>query len=106
MDYTNQFETDPLHDDIRDRKHAKNDISAEIRRQFEPQVTLGGVQSALDLREYAPYFKDEVFSATSDPDELRARRQSTGEIWGRSLKNMGLYAGTTFLDNVVGSLVD
>jgi len=105
MDYTNQFETDPLYDDIRDRKHAKNDISAEIRRQFEPQVTLGGVQSALDLREYAPYFKDEVFSATSDPDELRARRQSTGEIWGRSLKNMGLYAGTTFLDNVVGSLV-
>lgn len=52
-------------------------------------------------------FEDFDFYVTSEmnPEEIRARRQSTGEKWANaSVKMVGL-AGTTFLDGTVGTVM-
>jgi len=52
-------------------------------------------------------FDEFDFGVTHDmnPEEIRARRQSTGDKWGNaSVKMLGL-AGTTLLDNTVGTII-
>jgi len=60
-----------------------------------------------DLESYQPYWGDQAVPSDDfvNLEDERAKRQSASEIWLRSAKNMGLYAGTTFLDNIVGTVV-
>ena len=80
MEDNTQFETDPLYYHIKDKRRKPSTPLDNLKdqfKQYQTNVLVGGQQGNLDIREYEDYFKGETFSETSDPDELRARRQST-----------------------------
>lgn len=61
-----------------------------------------------------PGFNYDEFSSLEDPNPLRglstlveerAQNQSNWDKWGNALINMGVTAGTTFLDGTIGTLV-
>lgn len=76
-------------------------------RQNRSKFGLNTKSLGINKEDYSPYFSSDnlIVSAESDLEEQRAQRQSAGEQLWRGFVKMGVLAGTTFADNIIGTAV-